>query len=499
VTLPSLTDTFADAVSSKLREAMGGSGAEAIIIGNIKRTFGITYGQAETKLYKYRKDPVYFFENYLKSGPLWDKQVEVAEAVRDYPRVGVRSANGMGKDWIAARCGLWFEYVFPPAIVVTTAPTGRQVEKLLWKEIRSAHAPVKIKLADCLTVDLKITPEWYMTGFSSKPGETETAQGFHSPNIFVCSDEASGLARSHFTAVDGILTSGNCRWLAISNPTLNDGYFFEIFKKKGWHRIHIDAWDSPNVKAKKIIFPGLTTYDWVIARTEEYGKGSALEQIKVRGNFAEEGTHNLFSIRSLENAKDLDKPLDTGRHMGVDIAREGNDSSCAVLVVNNRVEAIEKWHKQKTTYSTGKIKDLMKEWDVPDFNVHIDVIGLGAGVVDRLQEQELEVDGCNFASKAKHDLEWADYVGEKTLLKNRRAELYWVLKKLIEAEKFCIPEEFATAWADLTAVRKMFTSAGEILLEPKERIKQRIGRSPDEGDAIVLSLSRIETTQFRSF
>ncbi len=493
-----LVDVFSDTVSIKLREAMGKGSAENLIVSKIRNHFQITYSQAEKKLYKYQIDPVYFFENFLKSGPLWDKQVEIAEAVRDHERVTVRSANGMGKDWVSARISLWFTYVFPPAIALTTAPTGRQVEKLLWKEIRSAHAGSIIKLADCLNTDLKISPDWYMTGFSSKPGETETAQGFHSPNMFVCSDEASGLARSHFYAVDGILTSENVRWLLISNPMANDGYFFETFTMDNWHKIHIDAWDSPNVKAKKVIIPGLTTYDWVMKRTKEYGEGSALEQIKIRGNFAEEGEQNLISIKILSEAQDIKKPMDTGRHMGVDIAREGTDSSCAVLVVNNRVENIEKWHKQKTTYSTGKIIDLMKDWEVPAYNVHLDIIGLGAGVVDRLVELGHEVDGCNFAESAKHDLEWADYLSHDTLIKNRRAELYWILKCLIENQKFSIPERFASAWADLTAVRKTFTSAGEILLEPKERVKKRIGRSPDEGDAIVLSLSRIETTQFRS-
>ena len=58
-------------------------------------------------------------------------------------RVAVRSGNGVGKTALAARIMLWALRCFPESIVVTTAPTTRQVRELLWREARSAyHASV---------------------------------------------------------------------------------------------------------------------------------------------------------------------------------------------------------------------------------------------------------------------------------------------------------------------------------------------------------------------
>ena len=62
------------------------------------------------------------------------------EAVRDHPQVTVRSGHGVGKTFVAACAALWWVYSFRPSLVLTTAPTARQVEGLLWGEIRRLMA-----------------------------------------------------------------------------------------------------------------------------------------------------------------------------------------------------------------------------------------------------------------------------------------------------------------------------------------------------------------------
>lgn len=42
---------------------------------------------------------------------------------------------------------------------------------------------------------------------------------------------------------------------------------------------------------------------------------------------------------------------------------------------------------------------------------------------------------------------------------------------------------------DLTAVEKRFDNVGRLLLEKKEDVKKRLGRSPDVGDAIALTFA----------
>ena len=81
-----------------------------------------------------RRDPEFFQREVLGWDP-WEKQVEIACSVRDHKKTAVKSCHDSGKTADAARIGLWFLYSFQPSIVLTTAPTYRQVEELLWREI----------------------------------------------------------------------------------------------------------------------------------------------------------------------------------------------------------------------------------------------------------------------------------------------------------------------------------------------------------------------------
>ena len=73
------------------------------------------------------RDPEYFTKRILNK-ELWPVQAEILKSVRDNMRTAVRSCHGIGKTFTAAMCILWFLYTHPKAIVLSTAPTWRQVE-----------------------------------------------------------------------------------------------------------------------------------------------------------------------------------------------------------------------------------------------------------------------------------------------------------------------------------------------------------------------------------
>src|SRR5947209_9821873 len=82
----------------------------------------------------YAADPVAFVETVLGQRP-WAKQAEILRAVAAAPQTTVRSSHGVGKTWVAACSALWWVYSHRPSLVLTTAPTARQVEGVLWAEI----------------------------------------------------------------------------------------------------------------------------------------------------------------------------------------------------------------------------------------------------------------------------------------------------------------------------------------------------------------------------
>jgi len=178
--------------------------------------------------------------------------------VRDNKYTAVRSGHGVGKTYTAARAGLWFLFAFFESIILTTAPTWRQVKMLLWKEVHKACTGAKIKMGGkLLDTELRAPAQagWYMMGLSTD--EPDKFQGFHAENLLVIIDEASGVDRRIYEASQSVMTSANCRMLAIGNPLEPSGWFFEAFQSSQWNKIHISSYDCPNVKwAQRAQDPG---------------------------------------------------------------------------------------------------------------------------------------------------------------------------------------------------------------------------------------------------
>jgi len=129
--------------------------------------------------------------------------------------------------------------------------------------------------------------------------------------------------------------------------------------------------------------------------------------------------------------------------------------------------------KQDTMAVAGRAKQMSEQLGVSQ--IYADVIGIGSGVVDRLFELGVEVEGINAAEKA---IEPEKYV-------NRRTEMWFMAREWLKTGR--IPNDDRLI-RDLTAPRYTYTSQGQYKLESKEETKKRLGRSPDFGDALVLSL-----------
>jgi len=119
--------------------------------------------------------------------------------------------------------------------------------------------------------------------------------------------------------------------------------------------------------------------------------------------------------------------------------------------------------------------------------IHVDVIGIGASVVDHLDA--FIGSRCvpvNFAAGTDE----RDATGNLAFA-NVRAQSYWRFRELLDPTrsiKVALPRD-ARLKADLCAPRYRVTSRG-VQVEDKQDIKKRLGRSPDRGDAVVLAALR---------
>ena len=108
-----------------------------------------------------RERPIHFAANVLGVTP-WGKQKQILNAIANKRFVAVRSCNGAGKTFTAAVVILWWLMSYDNAIVITTAPSERQVREILWRELRNLYIPVRDIIGGKLTrTRLEFSPKRY--------------------------------------------------------------------------------------------------------------------------------------------------------------------------------------------------------------------------------------------------------------------------------------------------------------------------------------------------
>ena len=265
----------------------------------------------------------------------------------------------MGKTRVDAAIALWFLWNFYPSRVITTAPTGRQNELLLWGEIRRLHAMMQRTLRErrgitdlgddllpkaCrLSLDIPGGDEggqWYAIGFSTD--KADAFQGIHEVNILFILDEGAGIDTAIFGAVEGSLNTPNSRVLATGNPTDPSSYFGRLFLTRegsDWNKIHISCLQSPNVVAGNNIIAGLCGWDWPEKQRKKWGESDPRYLIKVLGEFPESGGNVLVSYPVAYAALNRELKLLPEKKLvlAIDVARFGDDM--AVFLLREKGEA----------------------------------------------------------------------------------------------------------------------------------------------------------------
>lgn len=438
----------------------------------------------------------------------WSKQREILRALADptRPRVSVRSCHGIGKTAIASAAGLWHLYSFENSILITTAPTARQVTELIWREIRGHHGRSNLP-GRCLTTKLELGDQWYAMGFSTD--DPNKFQGFHPEggHIMVIVDEAAGVSEEIFTVMEGILTNQYAVLLLIGNPTTTSGKFYNTHHvlREVYKTIAISALDSPNFTGEDIpqaIRPKLITPQWVKDREIEWGVDSPLYKSRVLGEFPDQADSALIALSWAEAAQKrfatdgvsaktvvitqtntdgtvLWRPraIQEPVVLGADIARRGSAESVVYIRKGPYVLHFSAWRGADLMLTTGRILKLCLDYDVDIVN--IDASGIGAGVADRLREQMVRSVNSVMVGTVPNDKERFRYL---------RDEIYWGLRERLR-EGDIGPITDNKTLAQLTAIQYVFNSRGRIEIETKEEMAKRGLPSPDRADALALAFA----------
>jgi len=447
--------------------------------------------QARDIISKCQNDPVFCGQEYFGIKTLtWDKHQEILRALRDNDRVTVRSGHSLGKDFLSGIISLWFLYSFKPAVVITTAPTERQVNKVIWGEISKYWRASRYPLGgELLSNEIKIADDWYAIGFTAKETNQTIGkfQGLKGRNVLVVVTEAQAVEDVIFDQIEGILTAENSKLYLAGNPLRTEGYFYRSFSDPTFKKFTMSCYDSPNYIQGKEIIPGLVGRKWVEDKEQRWGKDSPLFQARVLGEFPKQSINSLISVSSLE--KSLTKtPVKGYKVLAIDPARFGDDSTCFADVTGGKLNAIEEYQGLATPEVEGKAISLIKQNDY-DFVV-VDEGAMGAGIYDHLQEAIIEI---NKERKRKSDrvliTEIIPFNFGSSPFDSAFADLgtdaYFWICDLIEKGSIQLIEN-QELFSQLSSRKYEFNLKGKMKLESKEKMKSRGMPSPDVGDAVVM-------------
>jgi len=428
-------------------------------------------------------DPEWILEKLfpLAGIRLWSRQEEIYRAVFEWPEVYVRTGQACGKTFCAGAVGAAFLISRPRSKVIYVATKLAQAKQQAWGEFLRVYGRLRnilarfedfpIELPEPGAETVTIEPgQWFATVYTGREADPETFMGFHAPHLLFVVDEASGVSDSVREAIERCLTSKGSRLLAIGNPLRRSGWFYRGFQEDvPWRNtIHISTLESPNIAAGEEIIPGIATREWVERQRAEWGEDSPFWQSSVLGEFPQESEDALIRWSALQEAKDRDLEPDLDRiAIGVDVARGGADSTVICVLAGDVVRELIELRKADLMAVTGRIIEVLRKYEVR--HCAVDEVGMGGGVVDRLRELGVTVEGFNAAHKPDNTERF----------RNLKAEMAWALRERFLKGEIAIPDHPRLV-NELAAWRYEFDSSGRIkIIDP--------AKSPDFADALLIA------------
>lgn len=423
-----------------------------------------------------------------KSGPrLW--QIRILEDIGARLRAGAASAgdviqeavasgHGVGKSALVSWLIKWAMDTFQDTRCVVTANTQTQLLTKTWPELAKWHRMSLTRAWFNLTATALISTlpghdkTWRCDAVPWSQTNTEAFAGLHNEGkrLLLIFDEASAIIDKVWEVAEGALTDADTEiiWCVFGNPTRNHGRFFDCFRGKSrssWNTLQVDSRTVPGINLTKI-------RKWI----QEYGEDSDFVRVRVRGVFPRAGS--LQFIANDDVAAAMSRTCyafeTSGKVMGVDVARHGDDQSCIVKRQGRKVHKLKRMRITDLMQLAARVAEEIDAFK-PDL-VFVDATGLGWGVVDRLvQMGYTNVVGVQVGEKAQ----------DESRFRKLRDELWHRMREAIQ-DGTSLPVD-PELEAELTTPEYGFDDRQRYVLESKDDMKARGMASPDGADALAVT------------
>lgn len=423
------------------------------------------------------------FEGFVKGKNITWQQWLLLQAVEQSIKFGnnkisVVAGHGVGKSSTLSWLLIWFLFCHHDAQVGATAPTSEQIHDVLWKEVSLWMGKMPKELQELFEwqsgyIRVKERPEtWWARARTARKEAPEAIAGLHGENILIIADESSGIPDEIYRSAEGSMTGPNVLVILIGNGTRNTGYFYDTHHddKANWQTFAFSSEDSPIVE------------DGYIERMEsKYGRESEEFFIRVLGKFPaseqmdDKGWMPVLVDKHI-NRVDEQTTFIGRKIMAIDPSGEGDDLTCFVLRDNfqARVIATEATSSEKTI--ARRAYDLIKEYELDPGDVVVDNFGVGANVAKELLllDHNMNIMAIN----------WGEDAQDKDVYLNKRAECLFRARDWFLRGGGIFGDELRR---DILSYTYRNNMAGKKQIVDKPKLKSRLGRSPDRGDAFFMT------------
>ncbi len=398
----------------------------------------------------------------------------VADALKKDPDATIRDAtasgHGIGKTAETAFIILWAMSTRPHLSGVVTANTMMQLSSKTWRELALWYKRAVNRhwfKWSATKFWHKDHPEtWAVNATPNSEHNSEAFAGLHAKYKLIIYDEASAIPDKIWEVTEGAMTDPRSLWFVFGNPTKNTGRFKSCFTtdKARWTTRSIDSRTAKMTNKSEL-------NEWITA----YGLDSDFVRIRILGQFPRAGAMQFIATDTVEKAMLNEAAFEawclTPVVIGVDVARYGDDKSVIVIRQGRKLHEVRTFREKNTMQLAHEVVVAMKDHGGAAA-VFVDGVGVGAGVVDRLQMLGYPVIEVNGGSTAFDEVTWY----------NKTGEMWGRMREWLKGADLPHNNELRLA---LTGREYTFDDKERVRLERKQDMKKRGLASPDEADALA--------------
>lgn len=442
-------------------------------------------------------DPVQWVEDCVDFGDgpgLASYQKRAMRSLAEHHRLAKRAPRGAGKTMPAALVFWWFaatrEMARAEWKIPTTAGSWPQITLYLWPEIHKWEKRIRwhkmgLEPPKPRSQLMQHHLKWnHGEAFGRAVTDPKLIEGAHADNVLMIIDEGKSVVDAVWDAVEGFFsTPGDHYVLALSTPGAPIGRFYDICSRQPG----LENWHPMQVTVEEAISEGRISREWQENLARLWGVDSVMYRCHVLAEFAgeEDGVIPLGWVEAAFDRYKLMKREGTfpkklyPRVIAMDVADTGDDDTVLGMRDGNIVYHIERFKEGSVLDHADKIKSR----SIRRSEVVIDSIGIGAGTFAAAKREGLNATGFVASERSKRK----DRTG-KLGFANKRAEGWWHLRELLDPE---LGDELAFVddpklLGDLAAPKWKEVAGAKVLIESKDEIRKRLGRSTDTGDMVVM-------------